>query len=79
MSPELPGAPSVVVSAPRVVVSATRVIVDAPSYSEIDASKFTLHILSDTPGGSQQPNYILLIYQIVEVVLVGLKFTRHFI
>jgi hypothetical protein len=93
MSPVLPGAPSVVVSAPRVVVSATRDIVDAPSYSErrqecpcrvlyspeIDASKFTLHILSDTPGGSQQPNYILLMYQIVEVVLVGLKFTRHFI
>jgi len=27
---------------------------------EIDASKFTLHILSDTPGGSQWLNYILL-------------------
>jgi len=28
---------------------------------EIDASKFTLHILSDTPGGSQWLKYILLI------------------
>ena len=27
---------------------------------EIDASMFTLHILSDTPGGSQWLNYILL-------------------
>jgi len=27
---------------------------------EIDASKFTLHILSDTPGGSQRLKYILL-------------------
>jgi len=27
---------------------------------EIDASKFTLHILSDTPGGSQRLTYILL-------------------
>jgi len=27
---------------------------------EIDASKFTLHILSDTPGGSQRLQYILL-------------------
>ena len=25
---------------------------------EIDASKFTLHILSDTPGGSQRLKYI---------------------
>ena len=30
--------------------------------SEIDASKFTLHILSDTPGGSQWVNYILLMF-----------------
>jgi len=27
---------------------------------EIDASKFTLHILSETPGGSQRPKYIVL-------------------
>jgi len=31
------------------------------SYSpEIDASKFTLHILSDTPGGFQSLKYIVL-------------------
>ena len=29
---------------------------------EIDTSKFTLHILSDTPGGSQWLKYILLMY-----------------
>jgi hypothetical protein len=28
--------------------------------SEIDASKFTLHILSDTPGGFLWPKYIVL-------------------
>jgi hypothetical protein len=27
---------------------------------EIDSSKFSLHILSDTPGGSQRLKYILL-------------------
>jgi hypothetical protein len=67
LSPALPGAPSLVVRAPRVVVH-------APSYSEgrqecppivwyspeLDASKFTLHILSDTPGGFQWLKYILL-------------------
>ena len=31
---------------------------------EIDASKFTLHILSDTPGGFQWLKYILLMYHI---------------
>jgi len=60
LSPPLPGAP--------------RLVVGAPSYSEgrqecppivwyspeIDASKFTLHILSDTPGGFQWLKYILL-------------------
>ena len=30
------------------------------SSPEIDTSKFTLHILSDTPGGFQRLNYILL-------------------
>jgi len=29
---------------------------------EIDTSKFTLHILSDTPGGSQRLKYILLMH-----------------
>jgi len=60
MSPALPGAP--------------RLVVGSPSYSEgrqecpprvwyspeIDASKFTLHILSDTPGGLQWLKYSLL-------------------
>jgi len=67
LSPALPGAPKVVVGAPRVVVG-------APSYSEgrqecpprvwysaeIDASMFTLHILSDTPWGFQCLKYIVL-------------------
>ena len=69
LSPALPGAPRLVVGAPRLVAG-------APSYSEgpqecpprvwyspeIDASKFTLHILSDTPGGFQWLKYILLMY-----------------
>jgi len=60
MSPAVPGAP--------------RLVVGAPSYSdgrqecpprvwyspEIDTSKFTLHILSDTPGGFQWLKYIVL-------------------
>jgi len=54
-------------------------VIRCPSYSEgwpecpprvwyspeIDASKFTLHILSDTPGGSQQLKYILLMTGVV--------------
>jgi len=67
LSPALPGLLSALPGAPRLVAS-------APSYSEglqecpprvwsspeIDASKFTLHILSDTPGGFQWVKYILL-------------------
>ena len=63
LSPVLPGAP--------------RLVVGAPSHSEgrqecpprvwyspdIDPSKFTLHILSDTPGGLQWLKYILLMSQ----------------
>jgi hypothetical protein len=66
-SPALPGARRLVAGAPSLVTG-------APSYSEgrqecpprvlyspeIDASKFTLHILSDTPGGFQCLKYILL-------------------
>jgi len=69
LSPALPGAPRLVVSTPRLVAG-------APSYSdsrqecpprvwyspEIHASKFTLHILSDTPGGFQWLKYILLMW-----------------
>jgi len=74
MSPALPGAPRLVVGAPRLVVGGPRLVAGAPSYSEgrqecppsvwysleIDTSKFTLHILSDTPGGLQWLEYILL-------------------
>ena len=56
------------------LTGAPRIVVGAPSYPkgrqespprvwyspEIDASKFTLHILSDTPGGFQWLKYILL-------------------
>jgi len=69
------GAPRCVAGAPRCVAGAPRLFVSAPSYSEdqqecpprvwyspeIDASKFTLHILSDTPGGFQWLKYILLL------------------
>jgi hypothetical protein len=62
--------------ASRADVGAQRLVAGAPSYSEgrlecpasiwyspeIDISKFTLHILSDTPGGVQWLKYILLIH-----------------
>jgi len=67
MSPALPGFLPAFPGAPRCVVG-------APTYSEgrqqcpprvwyspeIDASKFTLHILSDPPGGFQWLKYISL-------------------
>jgi hypothetical protein len=57
--------------------SCSRLVVGEPSYSdsrqecparvwyspEIDASKFTLHILSDTPWGFQRLKFILLMWQ----------------
>jgi hypothetical protein len=60
-----PDCSTVIRGAPSHVAGTPRLVVGAPSYSEgrqecppnvsyspeIDASKFTLHILSDTPGG----------------------------
>jgi len=74
MSLALPGLLLALPGAPRLVVGTPRLVTGAPSYSEgrqecpprvwyspgIDASKFTLHILSDTPGGFQWLKYILL-------------------
>jgi len=74
MSPALPGLSPALPGSPRLVVGAPRLVAGAPSYSEgrqeclpmvwyspeIDASKFTLHILPDTPGGFQWLKYILL-------------------
>jgi len=68
------GAPRHLAGAPRLVIGAPRLVTGAPSYSEgqqecpprvwyspeIDTSKFTLHILSDPPGGFQWLKYILL-------------------
>jgi len=73
----LPDLSPVLAGGPRLVVGAPRPVASAPSYSEgrqecpprvwyspeIAASKFTLHILSDTPGGLQWLNYILLMYE----------------
>jgi len=61
---------------PRLVIGAPRLLAGTSSYSEgrqdcppmvwysleIDASKFTLHILSDTPAGFQWLRYILQMY-----------------
>jgi len=62
MSPALPGAPRLVVGAP----SYSKGWQECPPkvwYSpEIDASKFTLHILSDTPGGFKRLKFNLLMY-----------------
>jgi len=52
MSPALPGAPRLVVGLP-VTLKAGRNALLGSDTPEIDASKFTLHILSDTPGGFQ--------------------------
>jgi len=74
LSPALPGLSPALPGARRHVVGAPRLVAGAPSDSEgrqecppkfwyspeIDASKFTLHILSDTPGGFQCLKYILL-------------------
>jgi len=65
---------TVIRGAPRHVAGTPTLVASAPSFSEgwqecppqvwyspeIDASKFTLHILSDTPGGFQWLKYILL-------------------
>jgi len=60
MLPALPGAPRLVISDPRYSEGRQ----DGPpmvwNSPEIDSSKFTLHILSDTSRGSQWLKYILL-------------------
>ena len=74
MSPALPDSSPALPGGLKLVVGAPRLVAGAPSYSagrqdcpprvwyspEIDASKFTLHILSDTPGGFQWLKYIVL-------------------
>jgi len=74
MSPALPGSWQSLPGASGLVVGAPRLVARASSYSEgqqecprrvwyspeIDASKFTLHILSDTPRGFHWVQYILL-------------------
>jgi len=79
LSPAHPGLPPVHLDVPRLVVSALRLVAGTPSYSEgqqefpprvryspeIDVSKFTLHILSDTPRRLQWQKFILLMWQLV--------------
>jgi len=75
----LPGARRLVVGAPSIVTA-------VPSHSEgrqecpprvwyspeIDASKFTLHILWDTPGGFQWLKYILLMkWEVLRNIQIG--------
>jgi len=69
------GTPRLVFGSPRLVVGTPRLVAGASSFSEclqecpprvwyfpeIDTSKFSHHILSDTPGGFQWLKYILLI------------------
>ena len=45
--------------------------------SEIDTSKFRLHILSDTPGGFQWLKWILLMSPYENAQLVDLEWTEH--
>ena len=70
----------VLLGATGLVVGASRLVASAPSDSdrrqewpptvwcspEIDASKFSLHILSETPGGFQWLKYILLMEVSIE-------------
>jgi len=60
MLPALPGAPRLVASAPSYSEGHQECPPRVEYSPEIDASKFTLHILSDTPGGFQWLKYILL-------------------
>jgi hypothetical protein len=67
MSPALPGFSPALPGAPRLVSgppSYSECRQECPSrvwyFPEIDTSKFTLHILSDTPGRFQWIKYILL-------------------
>jgi len=67
--PALPGASMLVVGAAWIVAGAPKYLEGQQEYPpmvwhslEIDAAKFTLHILSDTPGGFQWVIYILLMY-----------------
>jgi hypothetical protein len=60
MSPAFPGAFRLGVGAPSLLAGAPSYVEGEQEYPariryspEIDASKFTLHILSDTPGGFQ--------------------------
>jgi hypothetical protein len=67
MSPELQGVSSELPGLSLALLGAPRLVVGAPRYSEgwqkcpprvgyspeIDVSKFTFYILSDTPGGIQ--------------------------
>jgi hypothetical protein len=62
LSPELPGAPRLIVGAPSDSKSRQKWPPRVWYSPEIDASKFTLHIISDTPGGFQCLKYILLMY-----------------
>jgi len=76
LSPAFPGLSPVHPGAPCLVVGTLRLVAGAPSYSEgrqecppgvwyspeTDASKFTLHILSVTPGGFEWLKYIVLMY-----------------
>jgi hypothetical protein len=62
LSPALPGAPRLVVSAPSYSEGRQECPPMVWYSPEIDAYKFTLHILSDTAGGFQSLKYILLMY-----------------
>ena len=75
-SPALPELSLALPDAVRLAIGAPRLVAGTPSYSEgrqewpprdwyspeIDTSKFTLHILWDTPGGFQWLKYILLMW-----------------
>jgi len=62
LPPALPGSPRFVVGGPRYSEGCQESPPRVWYSPEIDASKFTLHILSDTSGGFQWLKYILLMW-----------------
>jgi hypothetical protein len=70
LSPAVPGAPRPVVGAPCISEGRQECPPRVWYYPEIDASKFTLNILSDTPGGFQWLKYILRMESWSRVLMV---------
>jgi len=77
LTPALPGAPKLVVGARSYSEGQQECPPKVSNSPAIDASKFTLHILSHPPGGFQWPNYILLMFQPLCLTSILAESIRH--